>query len=226
MKKEFFKKFNTRWRLNKLSKSLLKNKIVLDVNCDESNYTWILKKYGAKKIYCIFKEKKPRFINNGFHCLKSDFLKYNFRNKKFDFIFYNGALSHSKNYKKELKKLSYLCRSGGKLWLSVFGKGKHWAYSNRILKKMGTKEKKDFSKALLLRDWDHNKIKFLVDLFFTKKIFFSKKEIKKILNKNQFKNIRFLERGIKTDLNEKIFNRPNLKKIYGDGEIRLLAQKV
>ena len=91
---------------------------------------------------------------------------------------------------------------------------------------MGTKEKKDFSKALLLRDWDHNKIKFLVDLFFTKKIFFSRNEIQKLLYKNQFKNIKFLERGIKTDLNEKIFNRPNLKKIYGDGEIRLLAQKV
>ena len=37
--------------------------------------------------------------------------------------------------------------------------------------------------------------------------------------------IKLLKRGLKTDLNEKIFVNPNLKSIYGQGEIRLIAKK-
>ena len=63
MKKDFFKNFNDRLNLNKISKTIIKNKIILDVNCDQSNYSWIFKKLGAKEIYCFYQKKKPLYYD-------------------------------------------------------------------------------------------------------------------------------------------------------------------
>ena len=83
----------------------------------------------------------------------------------------------------------------------------------------------NFEKALLVRDWEPNKVFFLIDLFFSKqRIYFTKKKIKSALIKLGYKKIIFLKRGPNQDLNEKLFKNPSLKKIYGEGEIRLIAK--
>jgi hypothetical protein len=80
--------------------------------------------------------------------------------------------------------------------------------------------------VLQFRDWNKNKIKFLKDLFFSKKIFFTKKKIVSYLRKNNFGQIKFLSRGAKTDLVEVIRKKPSLKSILANGEIRLIAKKL
>lgn len=226
MKKEFFKNFNDRLRLNKISKSIIKKKIILDVNCDQSNYSWIFKKLGAREVYCFYQKKKPIYYNKKNILIKKNFVNFNFKNKKFDFIFYNGGLSHSILWKHELKKLGDICNKGGFLWLSLFGESKFWNYAKSIQKKLNNKDIENFEKVLQLREWKQNKINFLKDLFFSKKIFFTKKKIIRYLKKNNFGKIRFLSRGAKTDFVEVIRKKHSLKSILGNGEIRLLAKKL
>ena len=225
MKKEFFKNFKNRLSLNKISKSIIKNKVILDVNCDQSNYSWIFKKLGAREIYCFYKKKKPTYYDKKTILIKKNFINFNFKNKKFDFIFYNGGLSHSILWKHELKKLGEVCNKGGFLWLSLFGQSKFWNYTKSIQKKLNNKDIENFEKVLQLRDWNKNKIKFLKDLFFSKKIFFTKKKITRYLNNNKFGKIKFLSRGARTDFVEVIRRKPSLKFILGNGEIRLIAKK-
>lgn len=186
MDDNFYRNLNERFRLNKIPNSIIKNKIVLDVNCDESNYTYALKKLGAKKLYCIYEKKKPNYVNKNYILIKKKIFYHNFKNKKFDFIFYNGGLSHSSNWKKELKILSFLCKKNGYLWLSLYGSCKFWRFTKSFNKKLSLNDAKNFEKVLYIVNWDKNKIKFLKDLFFSKKIFFTKKKflwnLKKIIS--------------------------------------------
>ncbi len=109
--------------------------------------------------------------------------------------------------------------------MSLFGRGNHWKSCDKVRKKLRGLKPDYFEEALLLRDWKPNKIFFLIDLFFIDRVYFTKKIINDHLKKINFKKIIYLKRGVKKDLNEKIFQNPKLRKIYGEGEIRLIAQK-
>ena len=141
------------------------------------------------------------------------------------FIFCNGSISHNKKWRSAIREYKRVLKKDGWLWLSLFGKGKHWEYCDKIRKKLSTKDIENFKKALMLRDWEPNKIFFLIDIFFIDRVYFTKSNIKKFLKKLGFVEIVFLERGYHTDLNEKIFKNSNLRKIYGEGEIRLISKK-
>ena len=81
---------------------------------------------------------------------------------------------------------------------------------------MNNKDVENFEKILQFKGWNKSKIKFLKDLFFSKKIFFTKKEIAKNLKKNNFGQIKFLSRGAKTDHVEVIRKNTSLKSIMSN----------
>lgn len=222
---EAYKILKKRFSINKIDNNIIKDKLVLNL-CDPSGrYTYALNKLGAKKVYTYNETEKPKnWIDNFFFLKIDDNLKFNPK-IKFDFIFCNGVLSHKKNWKTIIKNLSKFLNKDGHLWLSLYANGKHWMYADKFKKNLKQNNFSNFKKALELRSWESNKINFLIDLFFKNRIYFEKKEIKNFLNKNKFNVVKFLERGIPTDLNEMIFQNKNLTKIYGNGEIRLIAKK-
>lgn len=222
--REAYKLLKKRLKANKLKANIIKNKKVLDMGCENGRYSYALKKLGARYISAIGNLRKIEI--KGIDYQKSKITKLFFKNNEFDFVFCNGQLSHEKNWKSGLKEAYRVLKPKGYLWLSLYGKGKIWEIIKDINKKLNEEDKKNFEKYLKLRDWEQNKIKFLLNSFFSKdKIYFTKDEIKKELIKIGFNKIYFLERGIKTDLNEKIFKNPKLKEIYGEGEIRLITLK-
>ncbi len=222
---EAYKILRQRLLINKININIIRGKSVLNL-CDPSGrYTYALSKLGAKKVYTYNETPKPkRWVEKFFFKKIDKSLKLNTK-KKFDFIFCNGVLSHKKNWKTILKNLSKLLNKEGYLWLSLYANGKHWMYADKFKSNLKKKNYNNFKKALELRSWEPNKINFLIDLFFNQRIYFDKKEIKDFLNQNNFNVVKFLERGIQTDLNEMIFQNKNLSKIYGVGEIRLIAKK-
>jgi len=223
---EAAKLLKKRWNINNLSKNIIKNKVVLDVGCGEGRYSYALHKMGAKKVIGLDYGKKPKNFPKKIKYISGSVLNLKFRKNSFDLVFCNGRLSHTKNWEVGLKEIFKVCKKEGWIWLSLFGKGKHWSYSDRLRKKLNLTDAKNFEKALLLRDWEPDKIFFLIDAFFSQeRIYFTKKKINKSLKQLGVKKINFLTRGIKKDLNEKIFKNKKLKKIYGEGEIRLVAQK-
>ena len=222
---EAYKILAKRLKVNKINKSLFKNKLILNV-CDPSGrYSKALTMLGAKKVYTYNETKKPLNWMKDLYFKKIN-LDSKIKSKiKFDFIFCNGVLSHKKNWKIIILNLSDMLKKNGYLWLSLYSYGKHWYEADIVKKNINLKFANSFFRALIYRDWDINKINFLIELFFNDRIYFTKKSIKSFLNKNNFSVVNFLERGISTDLNEIIFQNKKLKKIYGEGEIRLLAQK-
>lgn len=216
----------TRLKRNNISFRIIKNKTVLDMGCGSGRYSYALKKIGAKKVIGVDKSIKKNINLNGLEFKETSILKLPFKDNLFDFVFCNGKLSHTKNWKIGIKEAYRVLKKNGVFWLSVYGKGKIWEYADKISKKLNKKDKENFKKYLIHRDWDTGKINFLIDSFFSKdRIYFTKKQIKDGLTKQGFINIKFLERGVDKDINEKLFKNPELKQIYGEGEIRLVATK-
>ena len=215
-----------RLQINKININIIKNKKILDVGCGPGRYTMALKLLGAREVVAVDIFKKNKFIPKSILYKKLQNLeKLPFQNNEFDFIFCNGSISHNKKWKSAIKEYKRVLKKDGWLWLSLFGKGKHWKYCDNIRKKLSRNDAEDFKKALLLRDWKPNKIFFLIDIFFIDRVYFTKTIINNFLKKINFIDIIHLKRGYYTDLNEKIYNNPRLKKIYGEGEIRLIARK-
>jgi 2-polyprenyl-3-methyl-5-hydroxy-6-metoxy-1,4-benzoquinol methylase len=222
---EAYKLIRARLKLNKIKLNIIKNKNVLDIGCGTGRYSEALKKIGAKSVTCFDNGPRPKQLNKKFNYIEGYILNVKLK-KKYDFIFCNGRLSHIKNWKKGLNQISKFLKKDGWLWLSLFGSGPHWNYADKIRSKVNQYDRYNFEKALLLRDWEPHKVFFLIDLFFTQqRTYFTKKKIKNELLNQGYKKIKFLKRGVKKDLNEKIFRKPRLKRIYGEGEIRLIAQK-
>ena len=222
---EAFEILKKRLTVNKISLNLIKNKNVLNI-CDPSGrYSHALYKIGAKTVDTLNETPKPENWNNKFFFKKVNLSKKIKINKSYDLIFCNGILSHKKNWKQILKNMSKFLNKSGYLWLSLYSNGNHWKVADKVKKKLDNSIQKNFIMSLKYRDWEPNKINFLVELFFKNRIYFSKKQISNYLKKIKYKKIIFLNRGIKTDLNEKIYNDYKLKEIYGEGEIRLLAKR-
>ena len=66
---------------------------------------------------------------------------------------------------------------------------------------------------------------FFSPKLFIDRVYFTKDKINKFLKYCNYRKIIHLQRGVPTDLNEKVFNDQSLKKFYGEGEIRLIAKK-
>lgn len=223
--KEAVSLLKSRWKLNKLDINIIKNKKILDIGCGSGRYTFALKEMGAREITAVDIFNKPANWPKDIKYIKTELSKLPFKNEEFDFIFCNGSISHNKKWKGSIKEYRRVLKKNGWLFLSLFGSGNHWKSVDKVRKKLTGLKPNYFEEALLLRDWKPNKVFFLIDLFFIDRVYFTKNLINDYLKKIKFKKIIFLKRGVKKDLNEKIFQNPKLRKIYGEGEIRLITKK-
>lgn len=223
--KEAFTILRDRWNNNCLNINLIKDKKILDIGSGSGRYSMALSKMGAKEVFSVDIFNNDRIFPKKIKYIKNNLDSIPFEDNFFDFIFCNGSLSHSLKWKKNILEYKRVLKPKGWMWINLLGKGPHWNYADKIRKKMTTQDSINFQKTLELRNWEANKIFFLLDVFFTDRIYFTKNKIKNFLLYNKFKNIKFLKRGYKTDLSEIIYKNPKLKKKYGEGEIRLICQK-
>ena len=221
---ESYNNLKERLRINKISRKLILNKNILDFGCNNGNYSISLIKMGAKKVDAFEFKKKPKnfpsqikYFNKILHLKKF--------NNTYDFIFCNGVLSHKKNWKNIIIFLTKLLKKESYLWLSLYPKSKYWSDVDKISLKFKKRNKDKFANLLRLRDWEEGKINFLQDVLFSKRIYFTKKSINNFLKLNGYYKINFLNRGLSTDLSEKVYKNKKLKRYFSDGEIRLIAKK-
>ena len=185
-----------RWTCNKAPFSLIENKTVLDMGCGSGRYSCALLRLGAKEVVGVDMHK-PRLKEKGFSFKKGSVLGLPFKGNSFDFVFCNGVLHHTKNWKKGVAEAFRVLKPGGWLWLYVVGNSKVWGYSDRIRKKVGRQDAEAFKKFLLARGWPANKVFFLLDCFFTPhREYISKKEVETQLKKSGFAKIRHLSKDI------------------------------
>lgn len=181
-----------RWTMNNIPFSIVEGKNVLDLGCGSGRYSSALLKFGARKVVG-FDAHKPSFEARDFEFVKGDILKLPFSDGEFDFVFCNGVLHHTKDWKMGLAEASRVLRSGGHLWLYVLRINWTWALADRIRKKCDEKDAEAFQKYLEARGWPPNKIFFLKDCFFVPhRVYLSETDVQLELSKNGFWDVRLL----------------------------------
>ena len=109
----------------------LENSNVLDLGCGSGRYSFALSKYCRKVIgydYGIDGIRQASFIADKFSMKNVSFVRGNifeipFENCLFDFIFCNGVLHHTCNWKSGIFQIFNLLRKGGKAWIYLYGTG-------------------------------------------------------------------------------------------------------
>lgn len=219
-----FKNFNV--------KTFFKNKSILDAGCGNGRYSYALSSLGAKKVTAIdfgdmgrgigkkvFKTKKLTFM-------KANVLNIPFKKNSFDFVFSNGVLHHTTNFKKGIKELVRVCKTGGKIWLYLYGKGGIYWSSRRRMNSLMKKIPQEYSQKLLdMIGMPTNRFIFMDNWYVPYERHCSHKEVYKILKNLKVSKIEKLNKGRPTDLETGLYNFNNGDIIWGEGEIRLLITK-
>ena len=104
---------------NWIKKNIENNSIVLDVGCGDGTLIFKISK-KCKKVYGIDIDKKSINVaikankDDNVSFINDDFLKYNFKNMKFDMIIFVAAIHHM-NMKDALLKAQSLLKENGKI---------------------------------------------------------------------------------------------------------------
>lgn len=104
---------------NWIKKNIENNSIVLDVGCGDGTLIFKISKM-CKKVYGIDIDKKSINVaikankDDNVSFINDDFLKYNFKNMKFDMIIFVAAIHHM-NMKDALLKAQSLLKENGKI---------------------------------------------------------------------------------------------------------------
>lgn len=185
-----------RWSMNKVPFSLVENKIVLDAGCGSGQYSLSLLQLGAREVHGV-DLNKPVFKARNFFFKKANVLKLPFEDNYFDFVFCNGVLHHTKDWKKGIKEITRVLKPNGWLWLYVAGKSKYWGYAEQIREKMGKKDADAFRQFLVESDWLPNKIYFLLDAFFVPfREHYTERQVREELQLNGFNNVILLKHDL------------------------------
>ncbi len=182
-----------RLKINNVSLSLIKGKECLDLGCGSGRYSMALLSLGAKSVVGV-DTIIPKFKHQGFVFKKASVLDVPLKSKSFDFVFCNGVLHHTTNWKKGIREAFRLLKPGGWLWLYTIGNNKVWKTAEKVrrcmIKHKGIEN--DIRNFLFARDWQPNKVFFLLDMFCTPhRILLSKKQVKTELKKH-FVSVKYL----------------------------------
>ena len=179
--KKFFKKLK--------NKNFLKNKVTLDLGCGWGSSSINLAKY-AKKLFAIdisetsikgakqnikFNSKKKIYIK------KMDAERLNFKKNYFDYIYSWGVIHHSENPQKIFMGMYNVMKKGGKSFVMIYNKHSLRYYCLGLYYL--------FAKCKILSGHNLDSVQqFFTDGFYHKH--YTKKEIKEILEKIGFNNIK------------------------------------
>lgn len=89
------------------------------------------------------KKELPTNLQKNIRCIESDFLKYNFKNEKFDVIIAMEVLEHVKEEKKFLKKVQNLICKNGVIVISVPAHMSMWSRDDEMVGHVRRYDKKD-----------------------------------------------------------------------------------
>ena len=222
--------------MNKIDyKDLIKDKVCVDAGCGSGRYAYALIKLGAKKVLAFDKNSdsiklaKLRFNNSKLKFFVSNNHYSKIKKNSIDFIFSNGVIHHDKNINNQLKKLNHILKSGGKMWVYVNGRmGLFEKIVETCKDILGDVRPEIIINYLNTFIKNKNKIYFYLDYLLPTYFWQKKKDFEKKLISNNFKIIKFLTKGIKTDQAQILHNNPSWKdKVnFFEGQLKYIVSKI
>ena len=222
-----------RLELNRLDEQYFKGKKCIDIGCGTGRFSFSMANLGANVWGIDPGEQSISFAKNLANEMKIDntnFLVNNaysldFEDNFFDFATCNGVLHHLDKPNKALEEIYRVLNKEGEFWLYVEGNGGiyHDIWDMICNSFNGIPYQKTLE---MIKRLDISDMHFWMDRFYAKYHFISFEENEKRLKDIGFKNIRRMKSSEKYDLDVKMFsNDENAKIKFGDGGIRVLAEK-
>lgn len=226
-------------RINSQTFSLtdLKDQSVLDLGCGSGRFTVALNTYGCKTItgYDMGEQgldvgrnivKKHNLKNIEFK--KGDVLDLPYEDEYFDFVFCNGVLHHTKDFRKGLSELYRVLKTSGKAFLYLYADGGLFWDFRKKAREITCKIPRDYAQQVLdILGLPSNRFIFMDTWYVPIERHTSKEELEGLLLKDiGFRSIEKLISTNETDLDFYIAaDRPYARELYGDGEHRYLLCK-
>lgn len=226
-------------RINSPNFSLtdLEDKIVLDLGCGSGRYTIALNTYGCKTItgydvgdqgLDIGKDIVKKYGLKNIKFVKGDVLNLPYEDETFDFVFCNGVLHHTKDFKRGLSELYRVLKSSRTAFLYVYADGGLFWNFRKKAREVTCKVPREYARQVLnVLGLPSNRFIFMDTWYVPIERHTSKEELEDILlNDIGFKSIEKLISRNETDLDFYIAaGRPYARELYGDGEHRYLLYK-
>ena len=215
-----------------------KNKIVLDAGCGSGKFSCTIAKFGARKVYGLDlselavsfanKQKNKRNYSKKIIYKAASLVKLPIKSKSIDVVFSNGVVHHTSDYEKCIKEFNRILNKEGKLFLYVNGSmGLFEILQDKIRQALSDIPQNFILSYLKSLGINSGRLYWLQDCLNAPYEYKSKKQIIKILNKHNFKVLKQLNRGVKTDQIEQISSGLPYGEIkYGDGQVKLICEKI
>jgi ubiquinone/menaquinone biosynthesis C-methylase UbiE len=214
------------------------NKIVLDAGCGSGKFSAAIAKFGAKKVIGV------DIGSHGLDFARSQAAKTDYADRleyvygslldipldseSVDIVWSNGVIHHTTDYEMCLKEFNRVLKNKGDLFLYVNGFYGLFEFMLETLRyaTFGIPNKL-FQHYLHSLKVNSGRIYFMLDCCYAPYEWKSGDEVKSLLNKYGFNQIKQLKRGVKIDAIEQIsIGRPYADIKYGEGQLKYLAKKI
>ncbi len=173
---EFIAPLYTRLKNNGISTSVFKGKRCLDAGCGGGRGSILMAQCGAKEVVGVdfstanIESCKKRAQQKGFsnlHFYQHSLTELPFENESFDIVWCNGVLMHTIDPDKCLQEISRVLKTGGSMWLYVYGAGGiYWYMVDWVRKTLHDVDVKDCICQLRIMEMPIRRIAEWIDDWF------------------------------------------------------------
>jgi ubiquinone/menaquinone biosynthesis C-methylase UbiE len=222
-----------RLEINNLGREFLNGKVVLDLGCGHGNFLQACLHLGAKQCigidygvdsitYAVNYSKNMEGIN----FKVGNVYNLEFEDNSFDFVIQNGVFHHLEDEERAYKEAYRVLKPGGKMWVYTDGggiRGDLWDLSRKILSDIPFEVIRETLKNI---GYSLAKCYHISDGLNAVYRHATLDDVLKRLTKIGFGNYRRLKGGEWFDLDGDFLMRQHVSEIAGDGDIRILIEKI
>ncbi len=218
--------------------AFFKDKVVLDGGCGSGKFSAAIAKFGAAKVIGMdigdkgldFAREQAKKVPYGdrLDFRHGSLLEIPLEDTSVDIVWSNGVIHHTLGYEKCLEEFSRVLKPGGELFLYVNGRcGLFELVLDTVRQANEGIPRALFQHYLHLLGINTGRIYFMMDCFYAPYEWKSGADVKALLAKHGFENIRQLTRGVALDPIEQVtIGAPYADVKYGEGQLKYLATRV
>jgi ubiquinone/menaquinone biosynthesis C-methylase UbiE len=227
-----------RFKKNKIDPYLFfKDKIVLDAGCGSGKFSATIAKLGASKVIGLdigkrsieFARQQSKKVDygNSLEFVEGSILNIPLEDDSVDIVWSNGVIHHTVDYDKCVEEFSRVIKSSGELFLYVNGLFGLFELIQDTLRISNEDIPRDlFQGYIKSLGVNSGRLYWLMDCLYAPYEYRSIEEIKSLLMRNNFTNIKQLKRGVASDQIEQVtIGIPYAKEKYGESQLKFICKR-
>jgi ubiquinone/menaquinone biosynthesis C-methylase UbiE len=217
--------------------ALFKGKTVVDAGCGSGKFSAAIARFGAARVIGLdigekgleFARKQAEKVPYGkaLDYRNASLLDIPIDNGTVDLVWSNGVIHHTTGYERCVQEFSRILKPGGTLFLYVNGRfGLLELLMTTLQRTTRSVPHSLFQHFLTLLGVNSGRLYWMLDFLYAPYEYKSSEEIKTMLRRHGFDDIRQLTRGVASDQIEQISaGIPHARVKYGESQLKYLATK-